>query len=67
MTLDPATDGEVFVAYVKRVLVPNLLEGDAVVMNNLAVDTKAEAAKKDEAQPAPEDLPPEAVEQRATA
>ena len=37
VTIDAPTDGDVFVAYVKQQLVPNLRVGDLVVMDNLAV------------------------------
>jgi len=36
MTIEGATDAEVFAAYVKEVLVPTLRPGDIVVMDNLA-------------------------------
>lgn len=35
MTIQGATDGEVFKAYVKQVLCPTLLRGDIVVVDNL--------------------------------
>jgi len=35
MTVEGATDGEVFLIYVKRVLVPTLHAGDIVIMDNL--------------------------------
>jgi transposase len=35
MTVDGATDGEVFQAYVEQVLCPTLESGDVVVMDNL--------------------------------
>ena len=35
MTIDGATDAEVFRAYVSEVLIPTLQEGDIVVMDNL--------------------------------
>lgn len=35
MTVDSGTDGEVFVAYLEQVLLPELREGDLVVMDNL--------------------------------
>jgi transposase len=35
MTVEGATDGEVFLVYVKRVLVPTLHAGDIVIMDNL--------------------------------
>jgi transposase len=36
MTVDAATDGDVFEAFVRRVLVPTLRPGQVVVMDNLA-------------------------------
>ena len=36
MTIDAPTDRNVFLAYVKKVLVPTLRPGDIVVMDNLA-------------------------------
>lgn len=36
VTIDAATDGDVFLAYVQQQLVPNLRAGDIVVMDNLA-------------------------------
>ena len=35
-TIDAAMDGEIFLTYVQRVLVPTLREGDVVVMDNLS-------------------------------
>lgn len=35
MTIEGGTSGDVFVAYVEKVLVPELREGDLVVMDNL--------------------------------
>jgi transposase len=35
MTIESATDGEVFLAYVEQVLSPQLQRGDIVVMDNL--------------------------------
>ncbi len=35
MTVNGAVDGEVFLSYVREVLVPTLAEGDIVVMDNL--------------------------------
>ena len=35
MSIDSATDGEVFLAYVANVLVPTLRQGDIVVLDNL--------------------------------
>ena len=36
MTIEAATDGEIFLAYVEQVLCPQLRPGDIVVMDNLA-------------------------------
>ena len=36
MTIEAATDGEIFLAYVEQVLCPQLEPGDVVVMDNLA-------------------------------
>ncbi len=36
VTIDSATDGDVFLAYVQQQLVPQLRPGDIVVMDNLA-------------------------------
>ena len=36
MSVDGATDAEVFRAYVRRVLCPSLREGDTVIMDNLS-------------------------------
>lgn len=46
LTVNAATDREVFKAYVDQLLVPNLRRGDIVVMDNLAVhkDTASIAA-----------------------
>lgn len=35
MTIDGATTGEVFLAYIEQLLVPELLKGDIVVLDNL--------------------------------
>lgn len=43
MTVQAATDREVFKAYVAQVLVPNLRRGDIVVMDNLSAHKDAEA------------------------
>lgn len=43
MTLQAATDREVFKAYVEQLLVPNLRSGDIVVMDNLAAHKDAAA------------------------
>lgn len=37
MTVDAATNGDVFLAYVQQQLIPNLKPGDIVVMDNLGV------------------------------
>ena len=37
MIMDGPMDGEAFLTYVERVLVPNLAQGDIVVMDNLPV------------------------------
>ena len=36
VTIDAATDGDIFLAYVQQQLVPNLRPGDIVVMDNLS-------------------------------
>jgi transposase len=36
MTIEAATDGDIFLAYVEQVLCPQLRPGDVVVMDNLA-------------------------------
>lgn len=36
MTIEAATDGEIFLAYLEQVLVPQLQAGDVVVMDNLS-------------------------------
>jgi transposase len=36
MTIEEATDGDIFLAYVEQVLCPTLAAGDVVVMDNLA-------------------------------
>ena len=36
MTIEAATDGEIFLAYLQRVLGPQLQPGDVVVMDNLS-------------------------------
>jgi hypothetical protein len=36
MTIEAATDGDIFLAYVEQVLRPQLRPGDVVVMDNLA-------------------------------
>lgn len=41
MTVDGATDGEVFVAFVREVLAPTLSEGDIVVLDNLGAHRSA--------------------------
>jgi transposase len=42
MTVDGAMNGDLFVAYVGQVLVPELRVGDVVVMDNLSVHKRAE-------------------------
>ena len=41
MSIDAATDGEVFLAYVANVLVPTLRQGDIVVLDNLGAHKNA--------------------------
>ncbi len=41
MSIDAATDGEVFLAYVANVLVPTLRQGDIVVLDNLGAHKSA--------------------------
>ena len=41
MVIDGAVNGELFLAYVERVLVPELRPGDVVVMDNLSSHTAA--------------------------
>ena len=36
MTIEEATDGDIFLAYIERILCPALKPGDAVVMDNLS-------------------------------
>jgi len=43
MTMDGALNGELFVAWVERFLVPELSVGDVVVLDNLSVHKSAEA------------------------
>ena len=42
LTLDAATDGDIFLAFVEQELGPNLRPGDWVVMDNLAVHKRAD-------------------------
>jgi transposase len=49
MTVDGATDGEVFAAFVREVLAPTLLQGDIVVLDNLGAHRSAAARKAVEA------------------
>jgi transposase len=44
MVIDGAMTGDLFVAYVRQVLVPELRPGDVVVMDNLQCHKRAEAA-----------------------
>lgn len=53
MTVEAATDREIFLAYVERVLCPALKPGDVVVMDNLSshkVDGVCEAIEKAQAE-----------------
>jgi transposase len=50
MTIDGATDAEVFRAYVAHVLCPNLVPGDIVVMDNLRAHKVAGICERIEAQ-----------------
>ena len=43
MTIDGATSGQVFRAYVECVLVPALRHGDIVILDNLSAHKKADA------------------------
>jgi transposase len=43
MTIEGATDGEVFGAYVKEILAPSLKRGDIVVMDNLGAHKNSRA------------------------
>jgi transposase len=45
MTIDGATDGEVFAAFVREVLCPTLSEGDIVVLDNLGAHRSVAARK----------------------
>ncbi|MFN2456387.1 MAG: IS630 family transposase [Pyrinomonadaceae bacterium] len=59
MTVNGAVDGEVFLAYVREMLVPTLREGDIVVMDNLSAHRVAGVAEAIEAKGARvEYLPP---------
>jgi transposase len=49
MTVDGATDGEVFLAFVREVLTPTLRPGDIVVLDNLGAHRSAAARKAIEA------------------
>ena len=42
MTIEEATDGDIFLAYVEQVLVPTLRPGDVAVLDNLAVHKQPE-------------------------
>jgi transposase len=42
MTLDGAMNGDMFVAYVEQVLVPELNAGDVVILDNLSAHKRAE-------------------------
>ena len=41
MSIDAATDTDVFIAYVTQVLVPSLREGDIVILDNLSAHKSA--------------------------
>jgi transposase len=59
MVIDGAMNGELFVAYVERVLVPALVPGDVVVMDNLSSHKRARVRELIEAAGcAPLYLPP---------
>jgi transposase len=45
MTIDGATSGEVFHAYVKQVLAPTLRQGDIVILDNLSAHKNADAIR----------------------
>jgi transposase len=45
MTVNGATDGEVFVTFVREVLAPTLREGDVVVLDNLGAH-RSQAARE---------------------
>ena len=49
MTVDGATDGDVFTAFVREVLAPTLKEGDIVVLDNLGAHRSASARRAVEA------------------
>lgn len=49
MTVNGATDGEVFVTFVREVLAPTLREGDIVVLDNLGAHRSAAAREAVEA------------------
>ena len=45
MTVDGATTGDVFRAYVERVLAPTLRQGDIVILDNLSAHKNADAIR----------------------
>jgi DDE superfamily endonuclease len=47
MTIEAATDTDVFQAFLEQVLCPNLKPGDVVVMDNLAAHKVAESRRED--------------------
>ena len=49
MSVEAATDGEIFLAYLERVLGPQLRAGDVVVMDNLAAHKVAGVRERIEA------------------
>jgi transposase len=48
-TIDAAMDGEIFITYVERVLVPTLRSGDVVVMDNLSAHKRPQVVRLIEA------------------
>ncbi len=49
MTIEAATDGDIFLAYLDQVLCPRLRRGDVVVMDNLAAHKVAGVRERVEA------------------
>jgi transposase len=49
MTIEAATDGDIFAAYVEQVLCPTLESGDVVVLDNLSAHKVAGVSEKVEA------------------
>lgn len=46
MTIDGATTGEVFHAYVEHILAPTLRQGDIVILDNLSAHKNADAIRR---------------------